>query len=178
VRGRALTLRAIAPVAAGSAAIHQARYALGGGGQQAAHAHEYLGVALPVVLAALVLALGAILMRVARGRPASSSRSLWVVWAVAAVALGTVFAVQESIEGAAVIAGGGWIGLALAVPAGLLVALLLRGAAVAEARPEPGPLLGFLAVMDAVPAMAAHVGDGRPAASAGGARAPPIAFVV
>jgi hypothetical protein len=182
VRGRTLTLRAIALIAAGSAAIHQARYAIGYGShadqQMATHGHGYLTVAVPVVVAALVLAMAALLMRVARGRPARSQGCLAALWIGAAVTLALIFAIQESIEGAGAIAHGGWIGLALAVPACLLVALALRGASAAEAAPAPGPQIGFTVLMDALAGVPPRIRAGRVAAFLRSARAPPCASVV
>jgi hypothetical protein len=182
VNGRTLTLRAIALLAAGSAAIHQARYAIGygqGAGRElAAHGHGYLTVALPFVVAAVVLALASLLMRVARGRQARSGASLHALWLVAALALAVIFTVQESLEGASVIQGGGWIGLALAVPAGLLVALALRGAASAEPAAGPGARLGFRVLLDARTGAAPALRAGRITPPAAGARAPPLASIV
>lgn len=181
VRGRTLTLRAIALIAAGSAAIHQARYAIGygsGAGRElASHGHGYLAVVVPIVVAALVLAMAALLMRVARGRPARSHRSFAAVWIGAAMALALIFTIQESIEGAGAIAHGGWIGLVLALPVGLLVALALRGAAAAEAARPPGTHLGFTVLMDALPGVPPRLRPGRNAALVRGARAPPSAVV-
>jgi hypothetical protein len=64
------------------------------------------------------------------------------------------------------------------VPAGLLVALALRGAAVAETSAAPGPQLGFIVLMDARPGVLPRPRPGRIAAFVCGARAPPFASVV
>ena len=145
--GRRLTLRALALVGAGSAAIHQLRYAIGYG-DGAPHAlathgaHGYLEVAFPAIAAAALIALAAALMRLAR-RPAQSTprrASLLALWLGCALALATTFAFQETLEGAGALAGGGWIGLVLAIPGGLLVALALRGSDAAEISVPGAPL--------------------------------------
>jgi hypothetical protein len=182
VRGRALTPRAIAVTAAASAAIHQGRYSIGYGSRAehelGVHGHGYLSVAVPVVVVALVLALASLLMRAARGRATKAHGSFTALWIGAAIALGTIFCIQETIEGASAVADGGWIGLALAVPAGLLVALALRGAAAAEASAAHGAHLGFTVLMDALPGIPPRLHPGRIAAFVSGARAPPTASVV
>jgi hypothetical protein len=138
VKGRRLTVRAIALLGAGSAAVHQLRYAIAYGDgaphQLAAHGHGYLDVALPGVAIATILVLAAGLMRVARARPVIAGSSLLGLWLACAVALAAIYGLQETLEGAGAVAGGGWIGLALALPAGLLVALALRGSDAAELR--------------------------------------------
>jgi hypothetical protein len=183
VRGSTLTLRAIAVIAAGSAAIHQARYAIGygasAGTELASHGHGYLAVAVPVVVAALVFSMAALLMRLARGRRAADAHGPFAaLWIGAAGSLALIFTIQESIEGAGPVAHGGWIGLALAVPAGLLVALALRGASAVEAAPGPGPHIGFAVLMDALPAVPPRLRAGRVTAFVCSARAPPSASVV
>jgi hypothetical protein len=175
-------LRAIALLAAGSAAVHQTRYTIGygtGAGRElAAHGHGYLTIAMPLVVAAVIFAMAVLLLRIARGRPAHSGGSLAARWVASSSAIALVFAVQESLEGAGAVANGGWIGLVLALPAGLLVALALRGASAAEPAAGPGPLVGFTALL-AAPASAAPTRHcGRIASRAGGARAPPLPSVV
>jgi hypothetical protein len=121
-------------------AIHQLRYAIAYGNAApnalAAHNHGYFTLALPAVATAFVLALAAMLIRVARGRAVSPGRRtpFLALALCCALALGTIYGVQETLEGAGALAGGGWIGFALAFPAGFLVALALRGADVAELR--------------------------------------------
>jgi hypothetical protein len=171
-------VRAVALVSGGSAAIHQARYALGGGSPAAAHGHGYLAVAVPLVIAALVFVMAGILLRIARGRPARSDASLPALWLGATIALAVIFGLQESIEGTSALTGGGWIGLALAAPAGLLIALALRGASAAESAPGPGVRLGFHVFLDARAIPVPRPLAGRLAASACSARAPPLASVV
>lgn len=139
MRGRPSILRAIALFGAGAVAIHQLRYAISYG-DSAPHAlaahHAYFDLALPAVATVFVVALAAMLTRIARGRADSPGRRTPFValWLCCALALGTIYGVQESLEGAGALAGGGWIGLALAFPAGFLVAIALRGADAAAVR--------------------------------------------
>ena len=138
VRGRTHPLRALALLGAGAVAIHQLRYAIAYGDaaphELAIHNHGYFDLALPAVATVFVVALAAVLIRIARGRAASPGRrtSLAALWLCCALALGTIYGVQETLEGAGALAGGGWIGFALAFPAGLLVALAMRGADAAQ----------------------------------------------
>lgn len=140
VSGRTHPLRALALLGAGAVAIHQLRYAIAYGDaaphELAVHNHAYFDLALPAVATAFVVALAAVLIRIARGRAATPGRrtSLTALWLCCALALGTIYGVQETLEGAGALAGGGWIGFALAFPAGLLVALAIRGADAAQVR--------------------------------------------
>jgi hypothetical protein len=106
----------------------------------AAHPHGYLSVATPGALTATLIGLAAVLMRAtgARGRStnarsADAMRLGFVsLWLGCAILLASIFAIQETLEGAGAVAGGGWIGLALALPVSALVALALRGSQAAE----------------------------------------------
>jgi hypothetical protein len=183
VRARTLTLRAVALLAAGSAAIHQLRYAIGYGTgadhQLAVHGHGYLAFAVPLAVGLAMLAMGSVLARLARGGPVSrSDASFPAVWLGAVVALAAVYGLQESIEGAGAIAGGGWIGLALAVPAGLLVALAVRGVHAAQALVPRRAALGFTTFLAALLSHPPRLLAGRRVSSSLGARAPPPAPVV
>jgi hypothetical protein len=178
-----LTVRAFALLGAGSAAIHQLRYAIGYGDAApqalAAHGHGYLDAAFPGLATAGLIALAGVLMRLARGRRAASGErgSLLALWLTCAFVLAAVYGIQETLEGAGAVAGGGWIGLVLAIPAGLLVALGLRGADAAELRLR-APLLHLRVV--AASAGTAYVA-GRPPRAVDlrlGARAPPHPCVV
>jgi hypothetical protein len=186
VKGRAPTVRAIALLAAASAAIHQLRYAIGYGDaaphQLAAHGHGYLALVLPGVVTALLIALAAWLVRVAGASPRrhgeAHPRALTGLWLGCTLALAAIFGIQETLEGSSAIAASGWIGLVLAVPAGLLVALAVRGADAAEAirivsvRLQTSALhsLGVLPVSTQV----RSARSARPC----GARAPPLPSVV
>ena len=182
-RARPLTLRAVALLTAGSAAIHQLRYAIGYGPaadhELAAHGHGYLDVALPMVVAVTILATAAVVVRFARGgstpRPPASFRALWLG---SVVVLAAIYGIQESLEGAAAIAGSGWIGLALAVPAGLLVALAIRGVQAAEALAPRRAALHFRTFLAAVASHRPRLRADRGASRSLGARAPPLAPVV
>jgi hypothetical protein len=174
----------VALLAAGSAAIHQLRYAIGYGPaanhELAVHGHGYLAFALPVVVAATVLAMAAVLVRFARGgsRPQAQA-SFGALWLGSVVALAAIYGIQESVEGAGAIAGSGWIGLALAIPAGLFVALAIKGAYAADEGIRPRrPALGFHNFVEVAPSGRARIGTGRVRASGLGARAPPLASVV
>jgi hypothetical protein len=175
-------VRAVALLGASSAAIHQLRYAIayGDASPQAlgAHGHGYLGVAMPVIVAVALLALGVAMTRLARGRRGGTQHaSLPALWLGATLALAAVYGAQETLEGAGAIAGSGWIGLALAIPAGLLIALALRGAEAAEALALRLPLR-FTIVADALTRLAPSPGRGRIFSVARSARAPPLASFV
>jgi hypothetical protein len=182
VRRRAPTARTAALVAGGSAVIHQLRYAIGYGDDAhqalAVHNHAYLGALLPVVLAGVVLAMTLALLRVARGGRDARPRSFTRLWLGSSAALALIFTVQESLEGAGAFGGGGWIGLALAVPAGFLIALALRGADAAEPAAGRAPLTGFTVLMDRLPGRPRGLSAGRAAVPGRGARAPPPASFV
>jgi hypothetical protein len=184
VRGRTLTLRAIALLAAGSAAIHQLRYAIaygpGADHELAVHGHGYLAFALPAVVAVTVLAMAAVLVRFARGGSTLRTEvSFGGLWLGSVVALAAIYGIQESVEGAGAVAGSGWIGLALAIPAGLFVALAIKGAFAAdEGIRTRRPALGFHVFIEAAPGGRVRLGPGRAGASGLGARAPPLTSVV
>lgn len=181
MRRKPSTLRAIALFGAGAVAIHQLRYAIAYGNaapsELAAH-HAYFDFALPAVATIFVFALAAMLIRIARGRSVAPGRRtpFAALWLCCALALGTIYGVQETLEGAGALAGGGWLGFALAFPAGLLVALALRGADTAQVRvPAPAWRIRVLVpVHVGVRAASAHarIFDMRL-----GARAPPASFV-
>jgi hypothetical protein len=136
---------ALLPLAA--LAVHQLRYALAFGAEApqrlADQGHAYLGSveALAVVLCAV--AGGGFLTRLAgawcgRAEPGSRRLGLVRLWLVSAVALTTVYAGQELLEGflvaghppgvEGVLGHGGWLALPLSLAIGGVVALLLRGA--------------------------------------------------
>jgi hypothetical protein len=183
VRRRTHPLRALALLGAGAVAIHQLRYAIAYGNaapqELAVHNHGYFELALPAVATVFVLALAAVLIRIARGRAAAPHRrtSLTALWLCCALALGTIYGVQETLEGAGALAGGGWIGFALAFPAGLLVALASRGADAAELRLHP-VALRIQVVRTARLRITAEAPRLRIAATRLGARAPPKSCVV
>jgi hypothetical protein len=181
VRGRTHPLRALALFGAGAVAIHQLRYAIaygdGASHALAAHNHAYFGFALPAVATIFVIALAAVLVRIAGGRAASPGHrtSLAALWLCCALTLGTIYGVQETFEGAGALAGGGWIGFALAFPAGFLVALAIRGADAAELRLVAG-VARIEIVASAVRALTPQRRPGRLLDLQFGARAPPATF--
>ncbi|MEA2482934.1 MAG: hypothetical protein QOC55_881 [Thermoleophilaceae bacterium] len=185
MKGRTLTLRAIALLAAGSAAIHQLRYMIGYGDAApralAAHPHGYLTDAVPAILTVLLIAIGGVLLRMARASaptPRSRRTSFAALWLACVVALAAIYATQETLEGAGAIAGSGWIGLALAVPGGLVVALAMRGADAAEALRAPGALLRFAVLTASRLPLPRPVARATTAFVPLGARGPPLPFVV
>jgi hypothetical protein len=139
----AARLRSCALLAAGALALHQLRYMLAYGHDAGAalreQGHAYLAPVTGVVVTLVVIALASALRRIAAGAPAAGGRRLLRLWPGAVAALLTVFAVQESLEGAltpghpggvAALAGhGGWVAVPLAVAIGLVVALMTRGVA-------------------------------------------------
>ena len=183
MRRRTLTLRAVALFGAGAVATHQLRYAIAYGDAAprslAAHNHGYMNITLPALATLFVIAFAAVVIRIARGRAAIPGRrtSLVALWLCCALALGTFYGVQESLEGAGALAGGGWIGFALAFPIGLLVAVGLRGSDAVS--------ISLSSVLLRLQVVAAATATG-PRASAPrrlpdlrlGARAPPAVFVV
>lgn len=161
-----IALRATAALAAGTFALHQLRYTLGYGEAAvqtlAAHGHGYLAVVTPLLALLVALAGGRFLAALARarrtGRAGGTTGRFGRVWLAASAVLFTTYAGQELLEGAlsaghpggveAVVGGGGWWALPLALAIGLLVALALRGAdaclalaARRQASGSPRPLL-------------------------------------
>jgi hypothetical protein len=142
---RAWMIRLAALMGAGTFAVHQARYALGyreeASGALAAQGHAYLIAVGPLVAGAVMLALAALIRRVARGGAAAPALSLQRLWASTTLALVAIYVVQESVEGAlaahhpagaaGVLGHGGWVAVPLAVAAGLAIALAMRGASAA-----------------------------------------------
>jgi hypothetical protein len=152
MRSRPWGLRAAALLFAGVLALHQLRYALAPGGEPR-HGHGYLDVVIPCVPAALVLA-GVQLARalgVARRRGTGEALPPAVprLWTYAGSLLLVTHLVQEAAERlvngipvtpASLVGAGAWIALPLAVALGLLIALLLRGTAIAVARVAGRPV--------------------------------------
>jgi hypothetical protein len=148
----ALRFRAVALLAAGALAVHQLRYLLayghGSHHELALQGHAYLAILGPALVGALMLAAVELAVRMARaGRRPSKEPGLaaWPrLWALASACLLFIYVVQEWLEGqiqpghpagpAGIIGHGGWLAIALAAGAGLVVAFLLRGAGAAIER--------------------------------------------
>ena len=148
-------LGATALFALGALIVHQGRYLLGyGDGWREVlgkSGHEYFGLLIPIVVA---LALVSAVLFVAElrgasrgaGRPRQAPRppSFLRSWLAGYAVLCTVYVAQESSEGffsgehsaglSHLLASGGWIAFVLALGVAALVALVLRGAAVALSR--------------------------------------------
>jgi hypothetical protein len=146
-------IRAGALIAIGALGVHDLRYLLAyhghAGEELAMQGHAYLRFATPLIAGLLVLAAAAFATRLMRAystghgdepRPLPSSSRMW---ALASALLISVYSTQEWMEGllasghpggiAAPYSHGGWVALPLALVIGLVIALLLRGAAVAIA---------------------------------------------
>jgi hypothetical protein len=126
----------------GALAVHQLRYLLsyGSGAPQelSRQGHAYLADVVPVIaVLALALVAGSLLAsaaaRARRLRPSSSLARMTLLFALSLLA---IFSIQELIEGAlsaghasglgAVVAGGGWIAMPLALFIGAICALAAR----------------------------------------------------
>ena len=132
-------LRLASLLALGSFGLHQLRYLLAYGGDSrqalAEQGHDYLASALPVLAALALAALLATVLRIRLGAGFSDtpwSRRILLC----AAALLTIYAGQELLEGmlaaghpagaAALLGGGGWLALPLALVVGSLVAVAAR----------------------------------------------------
>jgi hypothetical protein len=134
-------------------AVHQLRYLLAYGGRAStmlrATGHSYLHSVVPWLVALIALAVGSLLYRAGRAcatRAAPRSRhvSFGALWALCALALITIFACQETLEGifatghpggwSAVFGDGGWWAVPMAVVIGLVLAFAFRGASWAVRR--------------------------------------------
>jgi len=130
-----LSLRAGATLAAGSLAVHELRFLVGYGGEDAVAGHGYLAWLAPLVALAMAAAGGVWLARI--GRAAGAPRPA-LTWLGASATLAATYAVQETVEVLSssghpgLLAHGGWIAAPVALAMGGLVALLLRGAGAAD----------------------------------------------
>ncbi|MDX6643119.1 MAG: hypothetical protein QOD76_1081 [Solirubrobacteraceae bacterium] len=167
VTSPAWRFRAAALIAAGALAVHELRYLLAygdrSGAEAAAQGHAYLTSVTTVLAALLVVAVATFIARLARGAraaPAASLHSPGRLWAALAIAVLTIFVLQESAEGLlssghpagldGVFGHGGWLALPLAAAVGALIALALGGAA-ASAAPVPGWTRSAHWPIDAIP---------------------------
>jgi hypothetical protein len=115
-------LRTSALIALGAFVVHQLRYLAGGGAAAVGPQHSYLGDVLPLLLVlAVSSALGATAVALTTGSATRRSAS----WAFCATALLLIFGVQETAEGLAPFAHGGWIAAPIAIVVGRAVSMLL-----------------------------------------------------
>lgn len=142
MRGTPSSARAAALIAAAALVVHELRYlvAPAPGGAHAGHAYlPLLHLLIALALAGVCVQLGALALRARRtGRIERAGVGFACGWAFAALAVLAVYAGQELLEGsladgrvaglAAVVGGGGWVAVPLALLAGALVALSMRGA--------------------------------------------------
>jgi hypothetical protein len=146
-------IRAGALIAIGALGVHDLRYLLtyhGHADQELAlQGHAYLRFATPLIAGLVVLAAAAFATRLMRAYASGDGDEPRVlpttsrIWALASGLLLSVYSTQEWMEGllasghpggiAAPFSHGGWLALPLAIVIGLLIALLLRGAAAAIA---------------------------------------------
>jgi hypothetical protein len=124
--------------------VHQLRYRIAYGSRAgqvlAAQGHSYLNSFAPWLALLLAIALGLLVLRVARAAAGRADegrrRSLAGLWGLATASLVAIYAAQELLEGffatghpagvAGVFGHGGWWALPLAAAAGAVVAALLR----------------------------------------------------
>lgn len=132
--------RTAALIALGAMAVHQLRYRLADGSRTgqvlAEQGHAYLTGALPILAAFVLSALAASLLPALAGRIPGSPASFRARAIGFALSLFCVFAAQESLEGlfsaghpsgiAAVLSGGGWLAVPLAILVGCMCALAER----------------------------------------------------
>ena len=151
MRSRAWRMRAVALLVPSALAVHDIRYLLGYADPDRALAqqgHGYLGSVSMLGGALLALAAAELVVRFGRarrGQPAPGTPPRLIeLWAACSGALIAVYTLQESLEGmlsahhpagiAGVFGHGGWIAILLALAAGAVVALVLRGAQAVLAR--------------------------------------------
>jgi hypothetical protein len=115
-------LRTSAFIALGAFVVHQLRYLADGGAATVTAQHSYLGAVLPLILVLVASsALGATAVALSTGsgtRPRAG-------WGACTAALLLIFGVQETAEGVAPLAHGGWIAIPIAVIVGRVVSMLL-----------------------------------------------------
>ncbi len=193
-----LRIRAAALMPAAVLTVHQLRFQLAFGADAnaklASEGHAYLGAFAPLAAMLVAIAVGLFLARIALaarggGAPgAPGGLSFRRAWPLAAVALLTIYCVQELGEGillsghpcgfAGVFGEGGWLAVPLALALGAVVAAALRvsDAAVAwvaarASRPQPTPAPPRRALRPAPVFRFAP----QPLAAAAAGRAPPVA---
>jgi uncharacterized membrane protein YgdD (TMEM256/DUF423 family) len=137
MRARTPRLLVLVYAVFGAFAVHTLRYALAPTASANA-GHGYLGAVPPLLAALLAMALARFAVAVLDRRRMSGRSLPWAVrWLLGAAAFVTLFSAQENAETlltfghpagpSAVLAHGGWTVLPLALLAGGLLAVLLRG---------------------------------------------------
>ena len=142
-------LRPLALLAAASIAVHDLRYLLAFGNDAghvlADQGHAYMATVSPLVGVLLTVGFARLLLGAAAGgrRGQVSAIRARRVWPLAALALLTIFSVQELLEGmfatghpsgwTGVFGNGGWLAIALSLALGGVVALAMRVAKRLEA---------------------------------------------
>ncbi len=184
----AFRFRAFALLAAGATTVHQLRYAIVPGNGDTAAAHAYLHAAVPAVVIVALLAAGHLLARLRQARSTGLTEpapwGLRRLWPAATAALVLAYLAQEWMEAgalgsphalAAPLAHGGWVAMALAVAAGAVIALLLRGAgaAIAWAARARTPRLRHPQTRSLRPPARLHAATPNPLARFLAGRAPP-----
>jgi len=151
MRSFAWRLRAAALVSGGVLAVHQLRYLIGYGHQShdalQMQGHAYLAFFVPAVVVALTLCAASLVGALVRAEPRAPTpeRPDWRrLWAVSAAVLLLFYVMQEGLEGVfqsghpgglgSVVGHGGWMAIPLAALVGLVIAVLLGGAAAAVRR--------------------------------------------
>jgi hypothetical protein len=169
---------------AGAFGVHQLRFALSAEDAQRLNGHGYLAPLGAVLVGLLLYASAAALARIARGVVDEAPR-FRRLWAGASAALVVVYCVQESLEvmlthghSLGMFQQGGWVSVPLAAAVGLLIALVMRGAAAASAiaarrrmTPRAAPVALRVALPPWMPRRA------RPGERHLAARGPPLASV-
>lgn len=139
---RPSTLRVTAFLLVAALGVHELRYVLAYGGRasdELAHqGHGYLMTLTPLVGVILAFALGGLLTGLARSgeREPPTTVRFRKLWPLATAGLLVIYGSQEMLEGMlspghpgginAILAGGGWVALPLALVGGLATALAVR----------------------------------------------------
>jgi|SRR5947209_20282336 len=154
---RVWKFRLAALLAVASFGVHQLRFVLAygaGATRELAHqGHAYLSIVAPLLVGLLMLAVAEFAGGLARRRSPRAVPGLRQLVVVSSLSLFGVYCVQELAEGLlstghpggllGVFGGGGWLAVPLSLAAGLVVALLMRGAAaVSEAVARHGGVRG------------------------------------
>jgi hypothetical protein len=168
-------VRTSALIALGAFVVHQLRYLAFDGGAATGAEHSYLSAVLPVLVAlAASSALGATAVALSTGSATRRSAG----WAFCTAALLLIFGVQETAEGLAPFAHGGWIAVPIAIVVGRAVSMLLALFRSVEQRlTSSPPTRRAPAVVGEARACRARALTGEPLAFGLARRPPPLAAV-